>query len=61
MPQKSAITFLADSKLIKERKSDHSYSITFETGEYEKENVLKVFSLPDDDVVYKVTVEVYGE
>lgn len=53
----TAITFLADSKLIKERKSDHSYSITFETGEYEKENVLKIFSLPDD-VTYKVTVEV---
>lgn len=56
----SKITFLADSKQIQERKSDNSYKITFFTGEYQKDNVLKVFALPDD-CVYKITVEVENE
>ena len=51
------ITFLADSKQIKTRKTDNAYVVSFETGEYEKENVLKVFALPDD-CAYRITVEI---
>lgn len=33
------------------RESDGSYKITFTTGEYEKENMAKLFMLPPDVII----------
>jgi ribosomal protein S8E len=51
-----SVTFYADSKSFRTRNSDNANLITFETGEYQKNEVLEVVKLPDD-TVYKVTVE----
>jgi len=53
----TSVTFYADKKHFRTRASDNANMITFETGEYQKEQVLEVVKLPDD-CVYKVTVEI---
>ena len=55
-----AVTFYADKKHFRTRSSDNANMITFETGEYQKQQVLEVVLLPDD-CVYKVTVEIASE
>lgn len=52
-----SFTFYADKKTFRTRSSDNSNLITFETGEYQKEQILEVVKLPDD-CMYKITVEV---
>ena len=54
------VTFYADKKHFRTRSSDNANMITFETGEYQKQQVLQVVQLPDD-CVYKVTVEITSE
>lgn len=49
-------SFYADKKSFRTRNSDNANLITFETGEYQKNEVLEVVKLPDD-AVYKITVE----
>jgi len=53
----NCVIFFADKKHFRTRSSDNANLITFETGEYQKEQVLRVVQLPDD-CIYKVTVEV---
>lgn len=52
-----SVTFFADKKHFRTRASDNANLLTFETGEYQKEQVLEVVKLPDD-CMYKVTVEI---
>ena len=54
------VTFYADRKHFRTRATDGANLLTFETGEYQKDQILEVVKLPDD-VVYKVTVEVAEE
>jgi len=51
------IVFLADAHQVKgPRKTDNAYSVVFETGEYQKDNVAEIMKIPNE-VVKKVTVE----
>jgi len=51
----------ADSFYVRgPKKTDGSYSFTFETGEYEKLNIAKLLAIPHDSVL-KVTVEVLND
>jgi len=49
-------SFNADSLNIRTRNSDGAIILTFETGQYEVENVKELFGILDK--MYKVTVEV---
>lgn len=51
------IEFLSDRITIKERESDNSYKVQFNTGEYMQAQIVKLMALPKD-VSLKVTVEV---
>lgn len=51
------VIFFADKKHFRTRSSDNAYMITFETGEYQKQQALAVLGLPDE-CIYKITVEV---
>lgn len=57
----TAITFFADRKSYSGPSATGSYSIRFETGNYQKANILQVAALPDEHKMYKVTVEVVDE
>lgn len=51
------ISFLADKIRVNGPKVDGSYTVTFETGEYEQENVAKVLSIPQQTVVRVIIVQ----
>lgn len=48
---------MSDGVTVKERESDHSYKVTFNTGEYEVESIAKLFLVPKEKNL-KVSVEV---
>lgn len=52
------ITILADKMSIRTRNSDNALIVTFETGEYELDNVAELMKLMKVFAVYKVTVEI---
>lgn len=54
----TAFTFFADRKVYSGPTVTGSYSVRFETGNWQKENMLLVAALPDEHKMYKVTVEV---
>lgn len=53
-----AVTFLADKLQIRTRTSDNALIVTFETGEYELDNIAELMRMLKDLQAYKVTVEV---
>lgn len=51
-------TFNSDSLQVKgPKKTDGSFSVTFETGEYEAVNVAKLLAIPNQTAL-KVTLEI---
>lgn len=55
------ISFLADSLQIRTRKSDNALIVTFETGEYQIDEISELMKLLKDLRAYKITVEVIDE
>lgn len=51
------IEFLADRVTVRERESDNSYKVTFNTGEYEQTKMAQLMLLPKD-VEIKVIIKV---
>lgn len=57
----NTVTFFADRKSFAGPSiTDSHFTIRFDTGEYQKQEVLKVAQLPDKRI-YKVTVEVVDD
>jgi len=50
------ITFNADKVKIAGPRVDNSFTVTFETGEYEKSKLAELFLIPSDSML-KVTIE----
>lgn len=51
------ISFISDRVSVRERESDNSYKVTFNTGEYTQAEMVKLMALPKDKNL-KVSVEV---
>lgn len=51
------VTFTADKIRISGPKIDGSYNVTFETGEYEQQNIAEILKLPQQQAV-EVSVHV---
>jgi len=54
------LVFTADRVTVRERESDNSYKVIFNTGEYSQLEVVKLMALPKD-VNLKITVEENGK
>lgn len=53
------IEFGSDKVKINGPKADNTYNVTFETGEFEREQIAELFKL-DPYSIMRVTVEVEG-
>jgi hypothetical protein len=56
-----AISFGADRIIVGSRRVDGTTRVSFDTGEYEVDNLAKIFPLQFEEKSWKITIEEHQE